>query len=696
MQSTKTIMRGLILTVTALSFASGGALLAGQAAQAGPSGAQGSTDESHGVQLSSMDKTCKPCQDFYHYANGEWLKKNPVPPAYPSWNSFSELAEKNREHLHQILEKAAGDANALPGSVEEKLGEFYASCMDEHQVNEEGLKPIRRELQRIDAVQNLHDVDSEVSVLQRVGVNALFRFHSTQDAKDSSSVIGGVDQGGLGLPDRDYYTKTDERSQKIREQYVAHVAKMLELLGEDANKAPAEAKAVMALETKLAVASLTRVERRDPDKLYHKMTRDELQQLTPNFSWEGYFTSMGYPYIDTLNVAVPKFFEAASEDLQTVTIDDWKAYFRWHLVDASASALSDAFVEEDFNFRGRVLQGTQELLPRWKRCVQTTDREMGEALGQLYVQQYFSPEAKARAQEMVNNLIAALRDDLQTLSWMSEPTRQQALAKLAAFTPKIGYPDKWRDYSTFSPDRGPFVTNLLRGRLFEFTRDINKIGKPLDRTEWNMTPPTVNAYYSQERNEIVFPAGILQPPFFDPKADDASNYGGIGAVIGHEMTHGFDDEGRKFDAQGNLRDWWTPEDAKDFEVRAECVQKQFDSYVVEGDLHENGKLVLGESIADLGGLTIAYNALEKDLIGKPRPTIGGFTPEQRFFLAFGQIWAANDRPEYERLMANTNAHALDRYRGIAAPSNIPAFAQSFECKAGDAMVRSPEIRCRIW
>jgi putative endopeptidase len=704
MGSRKRSMRGVTPTVSSLamlSLVSGGVLWAGQAARgeqaAGASpGAQGSIDESRGVQLTSIDKTCKPCQDFYHFANGEWLKKNPVPPAYPSWNSFSELAEKNREHLHLILEKAAADANALPGSAEQKIGDFYASCMDEHQVNEEGLKPLRRELQRVDAVQNVHDVQGEISVLQRVGVNVLFRFRSTQDAKNSSEVIGGLDQGGLGLPDRDYYTKTDERSEKIRQQYVAHVTKMFELLGDDANKAAAEAKAVMALETRLAEASLTRVERRDPDKLYHKMTRAELQELTPNFSWEGYFTGMGYPYIDTLNVAVPKFFEAASEDLQTAPVDDWKAYFRWHLVDATASALPDAFVEEDFNFKGRVLQGTQELLPRWKRCVQATDRQLGEALGQLYVQQYFPPEAKARAQEMVNNLIAALREDLQTLPWMSESTRQQALAKLEAFTPKIGYPDKWRDYSAFSPDRGPFVINWMRGQLFEFQRDVNKIGKPVDRTEWGMTPPTVNAYYNPEKNEIVFPAGILQPPFFDPKADDASNYGGIGAVIGHEMTHGFDDQGRKFDAQGNLRDWWTAEDAANFKARAECVEKQFDSYVVEGDLHENGKLVLGESIADLGGLTIAYNALEKDLTGKPRPLIGSFTPEQRFFLAFGQIWGANDRPEYERLMANTNPHALDRYRGIAAPSNIPAFAQAFDCKPGDGMVRPPEIRCRIW
>jgi putative endopeptidase len=651
---------------------------------------------SHGVALSSMDKTCKPCQDLYHYANGEWLKKNPIPAAYPDWSPERELAERNREHLHQILDKAAADREAKSGSNEQKIGDFYSGCMNEQQVNTDGVKPLEPELQRIAAMVNVADLQAEVARLQGMGVEAVFDFGSTQDAKNSTQVIGGADQGGLGLPDRDYYTKTDDKSKQIRQQYVEHVAKMFELLGDDATKSAAEAKTVMALETKLAEASLTNVERRDPQKTYHRMSVDELSALTPAFSWRHYFQEIGYPAIKSVDVTAPKFFEAVNAQLKAAPLDDWKTYLRWHLVDSEASALSDPFVNENFNFNGRVLEGTQELLPRWKRCVRAADNNLGEALGQVYVQQYFPPEAKARALDMVNQLIAVLHDDLETLPWMGEVTRQQALIKLAAFTKKIGYPDKWRDYSAYNVDRGPYVLNVIRGAQFEFKRDLNKIGKPVDRTEWEMTPPTVNAYYDPLLNEIVFPAGILQPPFFDPRADDASNYGSMGAIIGHEMTHGFDDEGRQFDAQGNLRDWWTPEDEKNFSQRAQCVEKQFDSYVVAGDLHENGKLVLGESIADLGGLSIAYRALERTLAGKPRPLIGGLTPEQRFFLAYAQSWSENSRPQAERLQATTDPHPLARFRAIGPPSNLPSFAQAFDCKAGDAMVRPPAIRCQIW
>ncbi len=656
--------------------------------------------QDHGVQTSSIDKTCKVCQDFYHYANGEWLKNNPIPAAYPSWGSFSALQERNQTHVKEILEKAEA-SSAAPGSNDQKIGDFYYSCMNEAQINADGAKPLESEFQKIEAVDGIPALESEIAHLQSIGVNALFRFRSTQDAKDSTQVIGGADQGGLGMPDRDYYVETgkkevDEKNARIRQQYVDHVIKMFQLLGDDEAKSSTDAQVVMDIETRLAQASLTRVERRDPVKLYHKMDRSELKTLTPDFSWDSFFQDLGYPDVETVDVAVPKFFQAMNDDLKSVPLGAWKIYLRWHLVDAYAAELSQPFVDENFNFQGRALQGTKELLPRWKRCVQATDRQLGEALGQEYVKEYFPPEAKARAQEMVANLVAALHDDLTTLPWMSEATRQEALKKLGAFTRKIGYPDKWRDYSAFNVDRGAYALNSMRGREFEFNRQMKKIGKPVDRGEWGMSPPTVNAYYNPERNEIVFPAGILQPPFFDPKADDASNYGGMGAVIGHEMTHGFDDEGRKFDADGNLRDWWTPEDAKNFEERAECVQKQFDGYVVEGDLHENGKLVLGESIADLGGLTIAYNALEKDLEGKPRPPIAGYTPEQRFFLSYGQIWAANDRPEFERLMVNTNPHALDRFRAIAAPSNMPAFYKAFDCQEGDAMVRPAAVRCQIW
>lgn len=650
----------------------------------------------HGVDLAILDKTCKPCEDFYHYASGEWLAKNPIPAAYPSWGRFNELAERNRELLHQILEQAAANMQASAGSNERKIGDFYASCMDEKQINAAGAQPLDAEFARIDGVSSARELQEEVARLQGLGVRALFDFGSTQDAKNSSQVIGGADQGGLGLPDRDYYTKSDDKSKQIRGQYEEHVAKMLALAGDDGAKAAAEAKAIVELETKLADASMTRVERRDPEKTYHKMNRSDLRTLTPNWSWDDYFQEIGYANIDSVDVSAPKFFQTMSQALQETPLQTWRSYLRWHLVNSTAPYLSEPFVDEDFNFKGRVLQGTKELLPRWKRCVSATDRQLGEALGQIYVQKYFPPEAKARALEMVNHLTEALHDDLQALPWMGPATKKQALAKLTAFARKIGYPDKWRDYSAYAVDRGPYALNQMRGAQFEFKRDLNKIGKPVDRTEWDMTPPTVNAYYNPEMNEIVFPAGILQPPFFDRNADDASNYGAMGAVIGHEMTHGFDDEGRKFDAQGNLRDWWTPQDEKNFNERAACVEKQFDSYVVQDDIHENGKLVLGESIADLGGLNLAYRALQKAEKGKKPVSIGGLTADQRFFLSFAQIWASNDRPEFERLMVNTNPHPLARFRAIAPPSNMPEFAGAFDCKEGDALVRPPAIHCQIW
>ena len=440
---------------------------------------------------------------------------------------------------------------------------------------------------------------------------------------------------------------------------------------------------------------MTRVERRDPDATYHRMSPQQLRRLTPAFSWVAYFRDIGATHVPAVNVGQPKFFEALNRAWKEVPLSDWKVYLRWQLLNAAAPTLSSAFVDEDFDFNSRILQGTEKLLPRWKRCVAATDTALGFALGKLYVAEHFPPESKARADEMVHNLIAALRDDLASLSWMGPETRKAALEKLGAFTPKIGYPERWRDYSAYAVDRSSHAANVFNGAEFESRRDLAKIGKPVDRTEWEMTPPTVNAYYSASRNEIVFPAGILQPPFFDGKADDAVNYGGIGAVIGHEMTHGFDDQGRKFDAQGNLTNWWTPEDLKNFEQRAGCVEKQFDAYVVEGDLHENGKLVLGESIADLGGLSIALRAYDRSRQGKPPvASIDGLTDRQRFFLSWARIWASNDRPEFARLMVNVNPHPLDRFRAIAAPSNLPEFAGAFGCKPGDPMVRS-QI-CQVW
>jgi predicted metalloendopeptidase len=641
-----------------------------------------------------MDPAVGACDRFYEYADGGWLKKNPVPPEYSSWGSFNEVDERNREFLRQILEKAAADRGAAPGSDVQKLGSFYGACMDEAAIEAKGIAPLRPEIERIEAIRSRAALQAEVARLQLRGVNALFQFGSEQDRRNSTEVIAAAFQGGLGLPDRDYYTKTDEASKKIRDEYVEHVRRMFALAGDDAPRAQLEARLILALETRLAEASMTRVERRDPDATYHRMSPQQLRRLTPAFSWVAYFRDVA-AHVPAVNVGQPKFFEALNRAWKEVPLSDWKVYLRWQLLNAAAPTLSSAFVDEDFDFNSRILQGTEKLLPRWKRCVAATDTALGFALGKLYVDEHFPPESKARADEMVRNLIAALRDDLASLSWMGPETRKAALAKLEAFTPKIGYPERWRDYSAYAVDRSSHAANVLNGAEFESRRDLAKIGKPLDRTEWEMTPPTVNAYYNPQKNEIVFPAGILQPPFFDGKADDAVNYGGIGAVIGHEMTHGFDDQGRKFDAQGNLTNWWTPEDLKNFEERATCVEKQFDAYVVEGDLHENGKLVLGESIADLGGLSIALRAYERSRQGKPAvASIDGLSDKQRFFLSWARIWASNDRPEFARLMVNVNPHPLDRFRAIAAPSNLPEFAAAFGCKPGDPMVRA-QI-CQVW
>ena len=647
-----------------------------------------------GFDTANLDKSCKPCDDFYEFAMGGWMKANPIPPEYPTWGSFTVLLDKNQQNLRKILESAV-DAKGAVGANERKIGDFYASCMDTTAIEAAGTKPIDQEMLRITQMKGGVDLQEEVAHLQTIGVDAMFRFGSRQDAKDSTQVIATAVQGGLGLPDRDYYLKDDEKSKSLRETYVKHVGKMFELLGNPADKAAAEAATVMTIETSLAKASMTNVERRDPNKTYHRMKLAELKTLTPDFSWEAYFKATGHPQFSETNIGQPDFFKALDRQLTSTPLEDWKTYLRWQLLDTSARGLPDKFVAEDFEFHGKALVGSKEIQPRWKRCVRATDRNLGEALGQVYVEKYFPPDAKAKALEMVHNLVAALRDDLKTLPWMSPETRAQATAKLDAFGVKIGYPDKWRDYSSLKIERGAYMQNELRGAAFEFQRQLNQVGKPVDRTEWGMTPPTVNAYNRSSMNEIVFPAGILQPPFYDPKADDAVNYGGMGAVIGHEITHGFDDQGSKFDAKGNLNDWWKEEDAKNFKERATCVSDQFDGYEVEPGLHQNGKLVLGESIADLGGLTISYAAYEKSLEGKARPgNKDGFTPEQRFFLGWAQVWGANTRPEYARLLTNTNPHPLPRFRGNGPLSNMAEFAKAFGCTKGEAMVR--EKVCKIW
>ncbi|MFL6207617.1 MAG: M13 family metallopeptidase [Pyrinomonadaceae bacterium] len=655
------------------------------------------TPGGRGLDVSNLDKNANPCADFYQYANGGWLAKNAIPAAYPEWGVFDVLAEQNRDSLRAIVEDAAKNTNAPKGSNEQKVGDYYASCMAEDKIEAAGLKPLQPELALIDKIKNQRDLQAEIAHLTDIGMAVPFGSGSTQDFKNAAEVIFGLSQSGLGLPDRDYYFRDDEKSKTIRAEYVKHVANMFQLLGDDATKAAAEAQAVMEAETSLAKVSMTNVELREPSNLYHRMSLAELQKLTPHIDWAAFFKGIGFTKKVDINVAQPKFFESLDKELYYQNLIGWQIYLRWHLINAAAPGLSKKFVDEDFNFKGRILQGTEEQLPRWKRCVGSTDRALGEALGEVYVKKAFPPAAKARALEMVKNLEAALNSDIGTLAWMSDPTRQQAIVKLNAFINKIGYPDKWRDYSKLQIDRDSFVVNRMRANHFEQLRDLAKIGQPVDKLEWGMTPPTVNAYYNPQINEIVFPAGILQPPFFDPNADDAVNYGAIGAVIGHEMTHGFDDEGAQFDAAGNLKNWFAEADLKNFHTRAECVVNQFSSFEVEPGLHVNGKLVAGESIADLGGLVIAYAAWQKSMEGKPRPAnIDGLTPEQRFFLSFAHFWAANTRPEFARLLTNTNPHPLSRFRVNGPLSNIPQFAAAFQCKEGDAMVRPEKDRCVIW
>jgi putative endopeptidase len=657
------------------------------------SGAIGDTARGWGFNPANLDKSCKPCDDFYQFAMGGWMKSNPIPPEFPTWGSFTVLADRNQASMRGILEEAA-KANAAPGSNQQKIGDLYSSCMDTASIDAIEAKPIAADLAAIDKLKDASELQALIARLQQTGNGYLFGFGSTQDLDDSTQVIAEVGQGGLGLPERDYYTRTDEKSKQLRADYVTHIGKMFVLAGESQEKAAAESQSVMSFETTLANASMPRAQMRDPHAVWHKMTLPQLEAVAPAWPWETYFRQLNAPEFSAINVAQPDFFKEMNRLLTAAPLDQWKSYLRWHVIHASANELAEPFVQENFSFYGLKLAGSKQIQPRWKRCVQSVNRNIGEALGQVYVEKYFPPEAKAHAREMVGKLIAALRNDVPTLAWMGPDTKKQALEKLEAFQIKIGYPDKWRDYSALSIDRAGYLGNVRRAVSFENARELHKIGKPVDRSEWGMTPPTVNAYYNATMNEIVFPAGILQPPFYDPKADDAINYGGMGAVIGHEITHGFDDSGSQFDGKGNLRDWWTKEDRKNFDERAGCVQQQFEGYEVEPGLHENGKLVLGESIADLGGLAISYAAYEKSIEGKRPPNFDGFTPEQRFFLGWAQVWGANLRPEYARLMANSNEHPVPKFRVNGPLSNTEQFAKAFGCKKGDTMVR--EKICKIW
>ena len=652
------------------------------------------------IDSTNFDTSVKPGDDFFLYANGGWIKRTEIPPEYTRWGSFNELIERNNDALRTIAEKAQNtkvDPRMAPET--QKTGDFYASGMDEKTIEALRTKPLDEEFSAIAAINDRSSLLKEIAHLHSMGIPVLFNFGSQPDSKDSTHEIAQTAQGGLGLPDRDYYTKTDQASKKLRDQYVVHVATMLTLLGDPAPKAQDEARKILALETKLAQASRTRVQLRDPQKNYNKMPVRQLQDLTPDWNWSDYFKTINLLAPQDVNVHQPEFFKTADQVFKEAPLDDFKAYLRWHLIDATATDLSKDFVDEDFNFKERILRGAQQIKPRWKRVIASEDGAIGEALGKLYVAFNFPPEAKVRALELVDNLKQALADRIKTLDWMDQPTKDQALKKLAAMQVKIGYPDKWLDYSLLSIDRGPYVLNDIRASQFETTRDLHKIGKPVDPTEWGMTPPTVNAYYNPNRNEIVFPAGILQPPFFYANADDAVNYGAIGAVIGHEMTHGFDDQGRQFDANGNLRDWWSPKSAAEFKKRSQAIVNQYNQYEPLPGLHVNGELTQGENIADIGGVKLAYAALQKALAKHPEERtkkIDGITPEQRFFLSFAAIWRSKIRDEDQKLRLTTDPHSPAHFRVNGPLSDLPEFQQAFNISNGSPMVRPADRRVNIW
>jgi len=643
--------------------------------------------------VNAMDKSVAPCDDFYQFACGNWLKNNPIPADQASWGRFNELHERNQLVLRGILEKQSAD-NPKRSSNDQKIGDYYASCMDETAINAKGTAPLQLTLDRIAGLSDKGQLPALVGYLHNNGVSALFEFSSEPDSKDSMMEIAGTDQGGLGLPDRDYYLKTDEKSVGLRKAYVAHITKMFELMGESPEKAAADANTVLSLETELAKASMDRIERRDPNKVYHKMTTAQLQELSPGFTWSEYFATIKSPSFSSLDVSVPDFVKGMNQLVTAASLDDIKTYLRWHAVHNAARLLPAAYVDENFNFYGKTLTGSKELRPRWKRCVQFTNGDIGEALGQAYVAEEFPPSSKAATLKMVNELEAALKADITELSWMTPETKKQALDKLAHITNKIGYPDKWRDYSTLTIVRGDALGNALRASDFEFKRQLKKIGKPVDRSEWGMTPPTVNAYYSARQNNINFPAGILQPPFYDPNIDAAVNFGAIGAVIGHELTHGFDDEGSQFDGQGNLRNWWTEKDRQQFDQLEGCFVNEYDSFVAVDDVHLKGKLTLGENTADNGGVRIAYMALLDDLAANPEKPADGYTPDQRFFVGWAQIWCESYRPEFARMLATVDEHSPGKYRVNGVVGNMPEFEKAYGCKPGAPMIRKPA--CRVW
>jgi putative endopeptidase len=650
--------------------------------------------QSQAFDPANMDRTVDACVDFFQFANGGWLKKTEIPASEARWGTFNILADRNNAMVKEVLEKAVS-SKAGAGTNERLIGDYYAACMDEAAIDRAGVNPVKPFLARIDSMKSPEDVSRTIAHLHDQGLPAAFSFGVGVDLKDSNTVMINAGQGGLTLPNRDYYTNTDAKSVETREKFVEYTADLFKLAGEDAAAATANARKVLDLQTRLARASLTPVERRNPDNNYNKITYTALEGLTPAFSWDAYFAERGVPNVSEMNVAPAKFFTEFDAMLKDVSVTDWQTYLRHMVLNAAAPSLSKAFRDEQFDFFGRYLSGQKEQQPRWKTCVQDTNAQLAEALGMEYAKLAFKPEAKARMNELIDNLMAAMKDRIDNLEWMGADTKKQAQAKLSTFKRKIGYPDKLRGYEGLSVGRDGYAANQIAITRFNFKRSLTDLGKPRDKDRWPYSANTVNASYSSINNDITFPAGILQPPFFNFTADDAINYGAIGGVIGHEISHGFDDQGSRYDAAGNLKMWWTADDRKKFEERAACVVKQWDEYEVQPGLFMVGKLALGENIGDFAGLTIAYDAYQRSLKGKKRPAnIDGFTPEQRFFLGWAQVWAAKYTPEAERRQVQTGPHSLPKWRVNGPLSNMPQFAKAFGCKAGQPMVR--ENACQIW
>jgi putative endopeptidase len=646
------------------------------------------TGEAAALHLEWMDRSVDPLQDFYRYANGGFMRANPIPPAYSVWGTVQVLDQRNQEYVHELLQAAAANPAAVHGSDEQKIGDFYVSGMDEAGVEKAGIAPLRDEFSRIAALRRPSGLTAELARLHHIGVDAAFGIDQMQDYADSTQVIAVVEQGGLGLPDRDYYLKDDRKYAAIRAAYEQHIARMLVLLGDAPSRAAGAAAGVMALETRLAAASMPVEEQRDPHAIYNMRDLAALAHEAPAIDWRRYLRASGVPQVTRLNLAMPKFFAALSHEMQSTPIGVWRDYLRWQLVHRYAPYLPDAYVQENFRL-AQAVRGTQELLPRWRRVLRAEDGALGFAVGHEYVRHHFPPAARAQVLEIVHGIRAALRDDLKALPWMSEATRAHALEKLALIEERIGYPDVWRDYSRLAIDRGPYVLNVLRANAFEDARELGKIGRPLDRSEWGMVPQTINAYYGRSMNNINFPAGILQPPYFDATAPAAFNYGAIGSIIGHEITHGFDDHGGQFDGHGNLVNWWSKEDGEKFQAGVSCIAEQFSGYSVDGDMHLKGRLVTGEAIADLGGLLLALRAYHASPAYAAAQDLAGFTPEQQFFLGFAHAWGENVRPEQARMWAAADPHPPNHNRVNGTVANVAQFAEAFGGTSAAG-------RCVIW